>query len=102
LISIHSAEENKFVIDLVDSERTSNISVWIGAKRNNSLGYFEWTNGKEFNYSNWRSGEPENSTAPESQVVIYTGGTWGTWGIWATWVENIKALFICENDSSDE
>jgi hypothetical protein len=43
LISIHSAEENYFAIDLANRERTRDIAVWIGAKRNNSLDYFEWT-----------------------------------------------------------
>jgi hypothetical protein len=101
LISIHSAEENKFVIDLANREKTSNYAVWIGAKRNNSVDDFEWTNGQEFNYSNWYSGEPKSSTDPESHVFIYNDGTWGTNGkdnngLW------LRSLFICESDSSDE
>jgi hypothetical protein len=101
LISIHSAEENKFIIDLANRERTNNFGVWIGAKRNNSMDYFEWTNGQKLNYSNWCSGEPKNSTDPESHVFIYINGTWSTSGkdkngLW------LRSLFICESDSSDE
>jgi hypothetical protein len=101
LISIHSAEENKFAIDLANRERTRNNGVWIGAKRANSVDFFEWTNGQEFNYSNWASGEPKNSTDPESHVVIYIDGTWGTFGkdkhgLW------FWSLFICERNLSDE
>ncbi len=101
MISIHSAEENKFAIDLANRERTSSTNVWIGAKRNNSVDYFEWTNGQKLNYSNWHSGEPKSSTDTESHVALYFDGTWATLGkdengLW------FKCLFICESDSSDE
>ncbi len=101
MISIHSAEENKFAKDLANREKTKNLPVWIGAKRNNSLNYFEWTNGQAFNYSNWYSGQPTNSTEPESHVVIYNEGTWGALGK----PPNAKcyaAPYICESDLSLE
>ncbi len=97
LISIHSAEENYFALDLANRERTRDIAVWIGAKINNSLNYFEWTNGQAFNYSNWASGEPKNSTDPESEVSM------DNYGYWATFGKNMYiSLFMCESDSSDE
>jgi hypothetical protein len=101
LISIHSAKENKFAIDLAEREKTRNLDIWIGAKRNNYLNYFEWTNGQEFNYNNWASGQPKNSTDPESHVFIDSDGTWGTSskaknGLWK------KGLFLCESNSSVE
>ncbi len=71
-------------------------SAWIGAKRNNSLDYFEWTNGQEFNYSNWARGEPKHSTDPESHVTIKSDGTWGTLNL------NYGCLVICESDLSNE
>ncbi len=97
MISIHSAEENKFAIDLANREKTRDIPVWIGAKRNNSLNYFEWTNGQEFNYSNWHCGEPKNSIDPESVVKIYNSGTWAT-----NRRSMYVAFFMCQSDSSDE
>jgi hypothetical protein len=96
---MHSAEENKFIMDLVNRERTSSTNVWIGAKRNNSEDFFEWTNGQEFNYSNWQSSQPKSSTDPESHVVIYIDGTWGKFGMfYGLWLKN---RFICESNSSD-
>ncbi len=100
MISIHSAEENKFAKDLANREKTKNLTVWIGAKRNNSLDYFEWTNGQAFNYSNWRSGQPTNSTDPESHVTIDNDGTWKALG-------KPNALcytqpYMCESDLSSE
>jgi hypothetical protein len=97
LISIHSAEENKFAIDLANRDQPIRYAVWIGAKRNNSVDYFEWTNGQEFNYSNWDSGEPKNLTDPESEVSMYSDGTWAVDG------KNMYgALFMCESDLFDE
>jgi hypothetical protein len=96
LISIHSAEENIFAIDLANGDQPIRYAVWIGAKRNNSLNYFEWTNGQEFNYSNWRCGEP-NSTDPGSEVKMYNSGTWA-----AKSKNMYSALFICQSDPSDE
>jgi hypothetical protein len=101
LISIHSAEENKFVKGLAYRERTKDLTVWIGAKRNNSLNYFEWTNEQAFNYSNWGSGQPTNSTDPESHVTIHKDGTWKALG------KPPNALcyaqpYMCESDLSLE
>jgi hypothetical protein len=95
LISIHSAEENIFAIDFANRDRPIRSAVWIGAKRNNSVDYFEWTNGHEFNYSNWASGEPKNSTDPELEVSMYNDGTWAVDG-----KNMFEALFICERNLS--
>ncbi len=99
MISIHSVEENKFAIALAIRETT--ISIWIGAKRNNSLNYFEWPNGQEFDYSNWDSGQPTNSTDPESYVAINNDGTWGALGKRANGLCQAQP-YICESDLSSE
>jgi hypothetical protein len=84
-------------MDLANRDTMKDITVWIGAKRNNSVDYFEWTNGQEFNYSNWASDEPKNSTDPESEVSMYNDGMWT-----ADDKNLFKALFICERNLSDE
>ncbi len=101
LISIHSAEENEFVRNFTHGQNTVEDPLWIGAKRNNSLNYFEWTNGEEFNYSNWRSGQPKNTTGPQSQVAMFNDGTWVASGK----PPNGKCYvqpYICESDLSSE
>ncbi len=54
LISIHSTQENDFVLNLV--QKQSHVIVWIGGKRN-SANNFEWINKNAFNYTNWFSGQ---------------------------------------------
>ena len=100
LISIHSAEENEFIRNFANRYRTKGL-VWIGAKRNNSLNYFEWTNGEEFNYSNWDSGEPKTLTDPESHAYMLNRGTWvvnikNTNGLWYT------CLYTCQRYYTSE
>jgi hypothetical protein len=100
LISIHSAEENKFAIDLANRDKPIKNIVWIGAKRKNSLDHYEWSNGQEFNYSNWVDGLKENFTAPETYIAMMQTGRWivfvnsGSHGA--------RLLLICESHPSDE
>ncbi len=101
MISIHSAEENKFAIDLANRDLPTNNDVWIGAKRRNSVDYFEWTNGQKFNYSNWENGEPKNSTDPELHVKMNSDGTWAALGISSNGNWYIGLVF-CESNLSDE
>ncbi len=96
MISIHSAEENKFAIDLANKENTRGGGVRIGAKRNNSLHNFEWISGQKFNYSNWASGEPKNSTNPITNVIMYNDSTW------AAFDKEFRRVFMCETNLSDE
>ncbi len=101
MISINSAKENIFAMDFANREKSKDFGVWIGAKRNNSLDYFEWTNGQEFNYSNWGCDQPKNLTDPESHVAMFKYGTWDNFGKDnnGTWY---NFHFICQSDSSDE
>ena len=72
LASIHSAEDNQKVLDVIPDGLTR---VWIGAIRkrphsdqtavaNAASGrdprYWAWTDGSEWNYANWRNGEPND------------------------------------------
>ncbi len=57
LNSIHSAEENDFVLNLI-KYITNTVSLRIGAIRE-SAGVYEWINKKPFNYTNWQINDPD-------------------------------------------
>ncbi len=83
MISIHSSQENDFVLNLV--QKQSHIIVWLGGKRN-SHNSFEWINENAFNYTNWFSGEPDSG----DYVIMYREN--GKW--WESADQNIP--FLCQ------
>lgn len=78
LASIHSAEENKKVLDVIPNGTGGRIYIGAIRKRphngsraaNAASGkdprYWGWTDGSEWNYSNWRNGEPNNCCHPHT------------------------------------
>ncbi len=73
LATITGAEENTVVTNLISQVG----DVVLGGIRNSS-GNFEWYNGEPFSYTNWNSGEPNNSSSYNGQYYInlYTTGYW--------------------------
>ena len=55
LASIHSEEENEFVISL-----SSGRYAWLGGKRSCPGCDFEWCDWTPFDFTSWRSGQPNN------------------------------------------
>merc|ERR1719397_1442150 len=73
LASVHSLEENTFLYNLCGSGS----DCWIGLTDEQAEGDWEWTDGSEFDYSNWRSGEPNNWG--DQDYVILDDSTNGQW-----------------------
>ena len=72
LPSINSAAENNF---LAAAAFASNNSHWIGLSDELTEGTFLWADGEAVSYTNWNSGEPNNSSN-EDYAEISTGGGW--------------------------
>lgn len=78
LVTINTAEEQKFLIDLVKTSNKKNM--WIGAYPDN--GIFKWVTDEMFSYTNWASGEPNNVFNMQNAAMMYTqnaaypSGTW--------------------------
>src|SRR5262249_9430267 len=71
LVAITSEEEQKFVAAFVAANS------WIGDNDQKTEGNFQWTSGEPWSYSNWHSGEPNDSGGNEDCAEIYSAdGTW--------------------------
>ena len=60
LASIRSKREQQQVEELLEERRYTKRSVWIGAKRNRK-GAYEWNDGTDMNFTQWRNPEWENN-----------------------------------------
>ncbi|XP_072021026.1 uncharacterized protein [Amphiura filiformis] len=79
LTSIHSEAENDFIYQLMET-RGKRI-VWTGLHDTSREGSFEWTDGTPLDYSNWKSGEPNDSGFGEdcvdmSSYAVVNGQSW--------------------------
>lgn len=81
LISIQSADENACILtDLNRLGYTSGDVIWIGFNDEAVEGQFVWYDQSPVVYTNWASGEPNNSGGNEDCTQIYPGGSQpGTW-----------------------
>ena len=74
------------ITNSTDNEQVRRIAggeiVWVGGIRKdcgNGPGsdYWKWSNGKEWTYTNWRAGEPNNYTKhDENRVMLWENGEW--------------------------
>lgn len=78
LAIVNSAEENKWIYDTFSSLSGVTRNLWIGLYRKDSGSPFSWVSGEPVAYTNWASGEPNNTGGEEYYAEI--------WG----YVEDIK------------
>ncbi len=99
--SIHSTEENEFIVNFIKRSHPSVLEFWIGArKRQSETDVFEWDSGNSFNFTKWHSGRPVSIIGNESFVEILVNEN----GFLSDVSEdqNIKNKFICESNSFKE
>jgi hypothetical protein len=87
LATIHSAAENEFVFNLIDSQPywiafngNGNWGPWIGGLQppgsTEPAGGWRWVTGEPFSHTNWRSGEPNNEISAgfqENHMQFFSG-----------------------------
>ena len=81
LVKINSAEENEFVLKLVNQQAPSLRHVWIGLKWNDVVQRFLWSDLSTPVYKNWAPNEP-NGRSQEPCGIMYTRGQNGLVGYW--------------------
>ncbi len=71
LVAVDSAEENQWLVD------NALMAIWIGYNDIENEGTFKWINGSSNNvYTNWNSGEPNNSGNAEDYTELLKTGKW--------------------------
>jgi hypothetical protein len=73
LVTIGSAAENTFVVNLRDG---TDLRGWIGLTDAVTAGTFAWITGEPLTYTNWNSGEPNGQTPAEDYVEMFATGVW--------------------------
>merc|ERR1719193_2219528 len=80
LVEITSEAEQAAITAKIRAEGWSRFNFWIGLTDLDSEGTFKWLSGQAVNYTNWKSGEPNNrghQGGPEDCAHIGDGGrTW--------------------------
>ena len=89
LVTITSAEEQTFLTTYMNSQSFSS-TAWLGAYSDSENWY--WVNGEEFEYTNWRSGQPSYSDSAE----FYASINYGSIGSWNDLRPLNKYGYICE------
>ena len=102
LVTISSAEENQFIVEHAANSGTKH---WLGFRNPEMTGNFEWITGEAVTYTNWNSGEPNNSNGREYYAHIYSSDASLTY-LWNDETNrggsSIGNSFIIEYDNSVE
>jgi len=77
LASIHSSIENALVAALCPNNYFVS-GCWIGGSDAASEGTWTWSDSTEWNYENWRSGEPSTSGSQDYLLINYNGEWYDT------------------------
>ena len=95
LVTITSKEENEFVLNL-SKQAGLNQFIWLGGYANGDRKWF-WVTDEGFSYSNWGSGEPNNSGGNEDCLHMTESGAWNDIIVHAN--ANLIS-FVCEYEDS--
>ncbi len=95
LVCIGSAAENVFLCNSL----TGQFGTWTGFSEQGAEGIWSWVNGESVNYTNWGSGEPNNSGGDESFAALVLGGGWNCTWVDHTEVPHYNYVMECEGIS---
>ena len=91
LVTITSEEEQTFIETYMNSQSGGPIGGWIGAYTDTVK--WQWVTDEEFDYTNWRAGEPNNESGREFFAHILINPYLGMWN---DLPPHSLGYFICE------
>ncbi|XP_028664633.1 lectin-like [Erpetoichthys calabaricus] len=65
LASVHNADDNKFITNFIKRKDMSGPTIWLGASNYQQISLWLWTDGSKWDFTNWNTGEPNNSNNVE-------------------------------------
>ncbi|XP_066574691.1 C-type lectin mannose-binding isoform [Amia ocellicauda] len=91
LVSVHNNEANVNVLCLVTKYNQTSQRVWLGAFELFRTTKFVWTDGSDWNYSNWLPGQPDNTANVEDCVEM----NWKNTGKWNDDRCSAQKSYVC-------
>ncbi|KAK7881150.1 hypothetical protein WMY93_029559 [Mugilogobius chulae] len=86
LVSIHSAEENDFISDLIKTATGSSTITWIGGSDAVQEGQWLWSDGSAWDFTSWYPGQPSNAANEH-------------WKLWYDIPCTITYVYMCAKDA---
>ncbi|PIC38777.1 hypothetical protein B9Z55_010675 [Caenorhabditis nigoni] len=82
LASVHNTIDNNFLAQQAQKYVSGSSSIWLGAKSYssdlNDSNSWNWTDGTQFNYQNYQSGQPESLETQACMQMSASNGKWRT------------------------
>jgi hypothetical protein len=96
LAIVRNAAEQEWVFSKFGAYGGTNRTMWIGFRRQRPGGLFVSVTSEKMGYSNWASGQPDNSGNVENCVQMWADGTWDGKGLWNDMTENTLCYGLVE------
>ncbi|XP_051782408.1 ladderlectin-like [Erpetoichthys calabaricus] len=98
LASVHSAEENQFILSLTGGYDGVFPYAWLGGLVDGDEGKWCWMDGSEFDFQNWAVDQPSQCSETYNNLVINYRDK-QTPGQWTCLYEDFKLPFVCKKRS---
>ena len=89
LASIHSIEEHNFIAQMADG---SGAGFWVGGVDLNHNGVWGWTDSSNFDYSNWKSDQPDGG----EYYMLVASVAYDRPYDWRDWEYDHSLRYICQ------
>ncbi|KAK7933327.1 hypothetical protein WMY93_004223 [Mugilogobius chulae] len=97
LASIHSAEEDDFILDMIQKATGARNRTWIGGSDAAKEGTWLWSDGSVWDYTAWHDGEPNNVENKEHSLMV----NWHTTPkFWNDLPGSFALFYMCAKNSA--